>query len=290
MFRPMLAAKLEEKLDMLRYPLLASPKLDGIRAIVRNGALLSRSMKLIPNDYVRYLFERPEMEGFDGELIVGDPTNPEAFRITTSAVMSGDGQPQVRFFAFDHAAPELWNVPYVDRLRELGESSGLVAVVPQVPVYNETDVLRVEELYLREGYEGVMLRSPDGRYKQGRSTLNEGILMKLKRFHESEAVVIGVLEQMRNLNEAKPDERGYMKRTSHLENKVPAGVLGAISVRDLKSGVEFEIGTGFTSGDREALWRQNLIGRVARYRYFPTGSKEKPRFPVFDGFRSTEDL
>lgn len=288
MFRPMLAAKVENPSN-LRYPMLASPKLDGIRAIVMRGAVLSRSMKLIPNRHVQAMFGRPQYEGYDGELILGDPCDPAAFRHTTSAVMSQDGDPEVQFHVFDCITrPDL---PFVDRLKLVMPDRN-VRGVPHQHVLNEAELLRTQDTFLRQGFEGTMLRAPHGLYKQGRSTFNEGWLLKFKQFADSEAVIIGVVEQMHNANEATVDERGYTKRSSHQENKVPTGKLGALSVRDVKSGVEFEIGTGFNDTDRVMLWAQRaaLPGKFVRYTYFPTGSKDKPRFPVFQGFRAVEDM
>jgi DNA ligase-1 len=286
MFRPMLAAKVENP-STLRYPLLASPKLDGIRAVVRNGAVLSRTQKPIPNRRIQDLFGK--YEGYDGELIVGDPRDPHVFRTTTSAVMSQDGEPDVQFYAFDFInRPDL---PFHQRLGLLREDRKVV-VVTHHHVLNDSELLQTQDTFIRRGFEGTMLRAPNGLYKQGRSTLNEGWLLKFKQFADSEAAIIGVVEQMHNANEATVDERGYTKRSSHQENKVPTGKLGALSVRDLIAGVEFEIGTGFTDSDRVLLWAQRatLPGRLVKYSYFPSGSKEKPRFPVFQGFRDQLDM
>ena len=71
--KPMLAAKTDGK--GLSYPLLASPKLDEVRALIINGVVMSRSFKPIPNAHVQELFGRPEYNGLDGELIVGSPTD-----------------------------------------------------------------------------------------------------------------------------------------------------------------------------------------------------------------------
>ena len=97
-FRPMLAT--DADLGKLRFPLLASAKLDGVRAVVRDGVVYSRSNKPIPNAYVQQKFSR--FEHFDGELIVGDPTSKTCYRDTISGVMSFEGKPEVRFFVFDH--------------------------------------------------------------------------------------------------------------------------------------------------------------------------------------------
>jgi DNA ligase-1 len=54
----------------------------------------------------------------------------------------------------------------------------------------------------------------------------------------------------------------------------------------------FSIGTGFTLAQREALWqaREDLLGRIVSYKYFPSGSKEKPRHPIFVSFRDLDDM
>src|SRR5712691_7907552 len=87
-FKPMLALSKLPDFRMLKFPLLVSPKLDGIRASVQGGQLVSRSLKPIPNKNVQDLF-RNLPEGIDGELIEGNPSD-EPFRRTTSIVMSDD--------------------------------------------------------------------------------------------------------------------------------------------------------------------------------------------------------
>jgi DNA ligase-1 len=59
-------------------------------------------------------------------------------------------------------------------------------------------------------------------------------------------------------------------------------------------GVEFRCGTGFDAADRERLWRDpkrgtTVIGRVAKIKHFTVGAKDKPRFPVWLGWRHEDD-
>lgn len=290
----MLAGK-ATNLEQLRFPLLASPKLDGIRATVDNaGTLLSRNGKPIRNQHVQKLFGWPALAGLDGELIVGDPTSPSCFRDTSSGVMSEDGTPDVTYYVFDCWAHDAI-LPFSERLRKAKEIRDIgvnpnrpsrITVVPHITIKTLEELLRYEEVCLTKGYEGVMLRDPNGPYKHGRSTEKEGWLLKLKRFEESEAIILDSVELRHNHNEKGADG----KRTSHAAGKVLGGVLGALVVRDLKTKAEFEIGTGFTREQRVELWqlRNRLKGRMITYKFFPTGSKDRPRFPVFKGFR--EDL
>lgn len=289
--KPMLAAKTDGK--GLSYPLLASPKLDGVRALIIDGVVMSRSFKPIPNAHVQELFGRPEYNGLDGELIVGPPTHKDVYRNTTSGVMSQAGEPDVSYYVFDkydHGGG------FHDRLSASQEVIGrLNPIIPIVPVEHrfiacEQTLLALEEQYLAEGYEGVMLRHQHGPYKHGRSTEKEGWLLKLKRFEDSEAVILDTYELMHNANEAKTSELGYTERSSHKSGMVGRGILGGLSVKDAYSGVEFDIGTGFDQASREALWKQRemLPGKVIKYKFFASGVKDKPRFPVYLGFR--EDL
>lgn len=285
-FKPMLAAQAD--LRVLKYPVLASPKLDGVRAVVNERQLLSRSLKPIPNRYIADLLARPKLHGFDGELILGDPWGPTVYRDTVSAVMSRDGRPELRYYVFD-----LWGTPfnYEERWHELlrlTEKLTLpVDLVESIVIENRAQLDEYEAAAVAKGFEGVMLRSPKAPYKHGRSTVSEGYLLKLKRFEDSEALVIGIEEEMHNANEAQTNELGRTKRSSAKGGLVGKGTMGALVVRDLTTGVEFNIGTGFTAEDRA---RTEWVGKTVKYKHFPVGTKDKPRHPVYLGLRAAEDL
>jgi DNA ligase-1 len=274
-------------------PLLASFKLDGIRALIVDGVVMSRSMKPIPNPHVQKLFGRLQYEGMDGELIVGAPTDSACFRNTTHGVMSHDGEPDVRFFVFD-----LWNKDdstfalrawcVNDTIHRLYEEAGLV-VVEQQPVSTIEDIDRLFEVALDAGFEGLVLKRPELPYKHGRSTAKEGGLLKIKPFVDAEAVVIGVVEQMHNGNVAEKDAFGRTKRSSAKTGKTGMSVLGAL-VCKTPEGQEFEIGTGFSAEEREAYWLDTgVVGRLVKYKSLVIGVKDKPRHAVFLGFRDRRD-
>ena len=142
-----------------------------------------------------------------------------------------------------------------------------------------------------EGYEGVMVRTPHSPYKCGRSTACEGWLLKIKRFEDAEAVVLGCVEGMSNLNPAEKDAFGRTKRSGCKENKIGRGTLGAFLVRDLTSGVDFRL-SGFDTITASTIWARqaSAIGRVVKFRHQPSGAKEAPRFPKFLGFRERWDM
>lgn len=295
-FEPLLASPLKNG-DLPLFNCLASVKLDGIRAEKFDNKVLSRKLKEIPNRHVQAVFgKEPAMEDLDGEFIMGDPRAPDAYRKTMTAIMSKDGEPDVTFFAFD-VVKVGW--PFHVRYAELEKrvailkAKGLnVVLVEQAVIMSEEELRKFEEWALGEGYEGVMIRGINGEYKFGRSTVREGILLKLKRFCDGEAEILECLELEHNQNAATKNELGRTKRSSHKAGRVAGGKLGAMRVRDVKTGVEFQVGSGFEDSEKEAIWkiRDSVVGKLIKYRYFPMGNKEKPRFPVFLGFRDPIDM
>lgn len=290
MFKPMLAGTIKDT-STLKYPLLASVKLDGIRATVQQGGLWSRSLKLIPNIAVQTEFGKMA-PGFDGELIFGPPSEEGCFQKTTSVVMSYDAfTVGLKYYVFDFFA----TLPFEKRLEAMNQRTKNhpnVIPVQQKLILNEDELLEFEENVLDRGHEGVMVRDPGGPYKQGRSTVREGWLLKLKRFEDSEAEIIGFYERMHNTNEAKTNALGRTERSSAKDGKVGLGVLGGFVVRDLKTGVEFEVGSGLDAAQQKEFWdnRPKLLGEILKYKFFPVGIKDKPRHPIFLGLRDKRDI
>lgn len=295
--KPLLAT--DADLNKIQFPVIVSPKLDGIRCSIFDGIATTRSGKPIRNEHVQFKLGKNVLTGLDGELIVGNAYDHNAMQQTSSGVMSKDGFPDFTYWVFD-----FWNqpeLPFKERmhiLRNEIQAPWMVEHFPSIKllhhqtVSNMQELLQFETACLEKGYEGVMIRDPDGIYKYGRSTVKEGILLKLKRFQDAEAEVIGVQQFMHNANELETDEHGYAKRSQHAENKVPVNMLGALLVRDCTTSIEFSIGTGYTHAQREEMWlnRASLAGKLVKYKSFSIGTVTAPRFPVFLGFRDTTDI
>jgi len=288
-FRPMLGAPVND-MAALRFPLLASFKLDGIRAIWWGKEFLSRTLKTIPNRALQQLAAQKlfNLPRWDGELICGEPYGPGVYNRTIRAVMTEHAAAEgIRFFVFDNADS---SGGFEQRNHSVHYVHGLVERLLQYQVGSLSQLLKLEETALAEGYEGLVLRHPAGTYKPGRSTFREHGMLKLKRFHDGEAIVVGFEELLRNENPAVLDERGYTKRSSHQENKIPGGLLGALVCR--LDDREFRIGTGFTESQRVQIWacQSHFLGKLAKFKSFPIGVKDLPRHPVFLGWREEIDL
>ena len=288
--KPMLAGKCECP-HSLQFPVLATPKLDGIRCLKINGRALTRSFKPVSNRFMREWIEANLPDGVDGELMVRNAT----FNETAGGVGRESGQPDFVFHVFDYVSQSC-KTPYARRMEELERLPEFARVVKVLPVEirDMAALAEFEERCIAEGYEGVMIRTADSPYKCGRSTENEGYLLKIKRFEDAEAVILDTYEGMTNQNEAGVDAFGRTKRSTSKAGMIGRGELGGFVVRVIETGVEFHLGYNHVCGgvDRATLWldRAGLVGKMVKFKHQPSGAKEAPRFPKFIGFREAWDL
>ena len=295
-FKPMLACKLSDPAK-LRFPAYVQPKLDGIRCSIVNERPVTRTLKGIPNASIREALSRPEFEGLDGELIVGDPTASDCYRRTSSFVMAENktGEPWC-FFVFDkHDDPRGFAERYVDLIGAYPSQavgSGHIQLVPTATVEDADELAAVEASLVEQGHEGAVLRGPHTRYKFGRASMTGGELIKLKRFEDAEAVIVGVYEEQHNGNVAVRNALGRTERSTAQAGKTGKGTLGGFFVRDCETGIEFKVGTGFSAAERQDYWNRQdeLSDDIIKYKSFKIGVKEKPRHPVFLGFRDRRDM
>jgi DNA ligase-1 len=312
-FGPMLAAQFgdDELFDLfgslqrrIQFPVLASPKIDGIRFMVQDGVALSRTWKPLPNRFFQDFIKTndEDLEGLDGEVIVGqDPSaisyqGQKLFNATQSAIMTSGGSPDFSLHLFDfYANPRAGfghrHMVALDTVKDLNEA-GFTNVygVPHTLLRTAQEVLDYEQECLEAGYEGIMLRHPNVPYKHGRSTLKEQGLIKIKRFNDAEAKIVGFKPLERNTNPPEKDAFGLQKRSSHRAGKVADELLGKLVVTQQPWG-EFEIGSGFDVATREEIWKNQeaYLGKTVTFKYQAHGTQEKPRAPIFKGFRPEVD-
>jgi len=278
------------------WPKFVSPKLDGIRALVIDGVVVSRSLKPIPNPTVQERFGHERFNGLDGELIVGSPTDPNCYN-NTQAVMRKAGFVDAKFHLFDDfTIPDLGFRLRLESVRDWHRrcEEAHVEIVPHTLMANAAAVQEMYDMYLEQGFEGIMLRDPKGVYKFGRSTDKEQILLKHKPLADSDAIVLDVFEQMHNTNEATTNALGRTERSSHADGLVGKGTTGGFVARDIHSGIEFNVGIfkGATDEDRKEWWRakSEIVGKHFKYQSLSIGVKEKPRHPRWISWRSELDI
>lgn len=295
--KPMLACSTIPQIEALNYPVVASPKLDGIRCLIIDGKAVSRNLKPIPNEFVRKELEALNLPQLDGELMLVDAfLGLSDFNDAQSAFMSVAGKPNFKYVVFDSfMAP---SQGYAERFRSVAsfikskDFNGRVEVISNFMINTAADMEAYYAEFLRLGYEGAIVRDPQGPYKYGRSTMNQGWMLKLKVFNDAEASIVGVEELMHNCNEATTNALGATVRSHENAGKVPGDTLGALYC--YYNGKTFKVGTGFDSEQRSRLWAMhkagNLVGKFITFKYQEISKYGVPRFPVFKGIRNLGDM
>ena len=284
-----------------RFPAIAQPKIDGVRALTQDGICTGRTLKKHANLYTTDFYSNPIFNGFDGEMAAASETDPALCRITTSALSTIAGEPFTVWWLFDFVDQFTRDKPYWDRLQMLRDQIELlpelptnkIELIPSVLVYSMEEFLEQEACWLGMGFEGAILRNPDAPHKEGYSTVREGGLLRVKRFVEEEAYVLSIGEAEINENEATINALGKTERSSHKANKSPKGMLGNLQCKFLKSGKDFTCGPGnMTHEERTYYWnnQDELIQKIIKVKHFPKGIKDKPRFATFVSLRADSDM
>jgi DNA ligase-1 len=284
---------LESELAALEYPVIGSPKMDGYRILQHPelGAVTRKFLRL-PNYHIFDAMRNADIPYMDGELTVGPPYDDgitgNVFA-RSNCIMQRESIPtDFQYHVFDYFIDA--DVPYAERLLYLEERvktktekfPWIKFVEPRL-LSSPDEVLRYEEEQIDKGYEGIMLRSLDGPYKFGRSTLRQQILIKLKRVVETDATVIGYEPRFHNANEPTKDNLGYTKRSSHKENMEELAMLGRLICQSAAFSEPFSIGSGFDHSFAHEWWeaRESLPGKTLSFKYQKTGTKVRPRHPIF---------
>lgn len=287
--------------ESLVFPYYASVKLDGYRAINEGGLLLTSSGKPVTNEFTQELFQRDDFEGLDGELIVGPWNDPRAFHNTSGPVRKAREEPDVRWFLFDDRTTP--GRSFDERFQSVKRrvslehschkpsSKARIEVIPQTIVRDRAELSRFEFSAIAGGFEGVMLRKPEGHYKFGRSTVNENLLLKVKRFVTEEARVVGFEEQLRTVTQA--DVEGGKNAPNEVGTMVRTGMIGAFKVWSKPWG-DFDIqATSLSHEERKHAFDNftaEFFGEIASFEYFPHGSIDRPRHGIFRAIRGREDI
>jgi DNA ligase-1 len=157
-----------------------------------------------------------------------------------------------------------------------------------------TDYTNIENKFeeaLAWGCDGLILRSPNGRYKFGRGTVKEGLIYKLKPFQTFDAKILDVLQGTivdpnaeKKINELGNSVTSKKKGDRILANKASDFVV-------LYEGKELKVSIAMTLKEKEEVWanKGKYIGRWIEYKGMLVGAKDLPRHPVFLRFRDDKD-
>lgn len=292
------------------------PKIDGVRGCNLHGWMTARTMRKFTNQHTTLFFSRHGFRGFDGELCAEAETHPRLCSLTTSATGTIGGEPWLMWHIFDYLTTEIAELPYIaryqmarDRIASLQSSAPEVASHLQIVPMEYIDSFEQFEAKLQEyadlGYEGGILRGLDVPHKNGRSSPTHRGLLRCKTFIEVAALITELHEGQRNENELEQDLLGKAKRSTHAENMVANGMVGAVTAMLLEDAIHpltrrlvFPKGTSvrFSAGrmdhaDRAHYFKNPhlLLGKRMKGQIFPHGEKDKARFPTFQTLIADSD-
>ena len=287
--KPMKGDALED-LSLVRFPVLASPKIDGFRCVLGAQAYTSR-LSSFPNKSVHEALSglMTDDAPLDGEIVVGKRRGPGVLQRTSSGVTSRAGDPDWRLWIFDAPREGVGKLNRLKLAAKAVKSLGnkRIRFIKHEVIHSLSELEEYIEACLKAGFEGIMISDPDGPYKEGRSTIREGWLLKIKPFEDAEGRVIGWFEEQENTNEAKREATGKLKRSSAKAGKIAKGQLGGFILEDCKTRIEVRVGGGFTHHQRKNIWQDiqsgavDYKGTLVRYKKQSVGEKDKPRHPNF---------
>lgn len=290
--RPMKGVAVDD-LSKIRLPCYGMPKIDGFRCILGEYPLTSR-LSRFPNEYFHRSLSGILPRGcfLDSEVVVGRRRGSGVLQRTSSGLTSQDGDPDFTLWVFDRPGiDEGWYGRYLsaqDLIGSVGHER--IKLLKSRLITDRVELSDYLDEKLELGFEGIITRSLEGPYKEGKSTLREQYMLKIKPFDTAEGRIKGWFEEEANNNEAKREATGKLKRSSSKSGKTGKGTLGGFILVDEKSGVEVRVGGGFTKRQREELWKvaqhtpRVLVGALVRYKKQRVGEKDKPRHPGFVDF------
>ena len=225
------------------------------------------------------------LDGLDGELtVLGERFND--FNHNQSQFMTQSGQPKFVLNVFDdislaHKPAEVRKRMTAVRVHSLAQQGYPVVFCEQRLVHSADELRAMYHEYRAKGYEGLIAMAPQAKYKHGRSTLLQQIMMKLKPCEDDEAVITGFEVVMHNM------DAGNSKCK---ENLVPGDRVGVVLAT--WQGKAIRIGSGFDHTLAKHMWdnQEQYKGKTVTFKYMEKTPYGMPRSPIWKGLRSKEDM
>jgi DNA ligase-1 len=233
-----------------------SEKFDGYRAVWNGTAFQSRNGNIFKAP--SYVLDQMPSIPLDGELFAGRGNYETLGLLRRNKVNAADWKKQnIQFLIFD--APTI-NRPFEERIKELkniiarecgGRQNCFLQFVKQTKVLSDAHILKEFKAVLKKKGEGIMLRKPRSKYRNGRTS----DLLKVKPEHDMECTIVA-----------------HLKGTGKNRNK-----LGKYKCK-LPNGTTFKVGSGLTDAHRDKPLK---IGTVITIAYTELTANKVPRHPRY---------
>lgn len=268
-FLPMLAKVFSDQEKNVVYPCYVQPKLDGCRSTIsfEDKVPVARSRKgkrwntieHILDSIFNYIKYNPDII-LDGEIF----TKAISFQEIISAIKRDEPNDKsllAEFWCYDLYNKNKPNLTFKERMELIPDLPYPFIKVETVLCNNREEIFSAHKRFLKEGYEGSIVRNSNGIYKvDGRSS----DLLKLKDFQDAEYLII-----------AKELDKNMECLFLCLEKK---------------SGKTFNCKPEGTHEERVQYYKDDNIGKYLTVRFFELTDEGLPRFGVGVGIRPDGDL
>ena len=253
---------------------IAEPKYDGNRFVIVRGTSFSRNGKIYTsaNAVVEKLAKLSEDYLIDGE---GMSVGMDFDKGSGAIRRKGGAQADMAYNVFDLVPIQEWDskvftTPLWKRkqlLEKLLPVDDMIKLVPGKKIINpmsSTEIVGFCDEYMKEGFEGTVIKDRDAVYTLGRSRK----FVKVKKMDPIDCRIVGTYAHR------KHDDW-----------------LGGIEVEVEPGAAPTRCGSGFTQDQRIEFWkiRAQLIDRVAMLKYQNKTPDGKLRFPIFCELRPDKD-
>lgn len=270
-FVPMLAHKYLDRKDKIEFPVLVEEKIDGSRMIIQREGLFTRNgKKFVSCPHIHELF-KPFFKKYpdwivDGEIYSHDINFEKVMSLVRKTKPTEEdlkeSEKLIQIYIFDGVVDNK-DLGFEKRFKLIkqaitkiiGKSKHIKFINP-VKVNSHKEIEKHHEKFVKNGYEGAIIRIPNSVYENKRSRN----LLKLKNFIDEEFVIVDIVEGVGNRS----------------------GVAGNLVLK-MEDGKEFSanIRGGMEYYDYLLNNKSKIIGKLATIRYQNLSAKEKlPRFPV----------
>ena len=276
-FEPMLAHKFGDYESDLTYPVASQPKLDGIRCIITKDGMSSRNGKPIASaphifESLREFFLQHPTIVLDGELYNHDLKKDFnkivslAKRTKPTSEDLKESEKMIQYWIYDMLDLNHKNETFSERfinLKLVNPFNKYCIEVPTLDMQNEDALDGAFAVYVKNEFEGQIVRILSGIYENKRSKL----LLKRKDFMDEEFKIVDIVEGIGNRS----------------------GTAGFMSFLN-KDGIPFKSNI---KGSFEYLGellknKKTLIGKLATIKYFNLTPDGIPRFPFVTSIRDYE--
>ena len=189
--QPMLAHKYRDDSDKIHFPCFIQPKLDGNRRLYDGKKSWSRGGKLFLDKVVGHLHFNTFGHIIDGEIML--PVGQLVQESNKAIKKAREESAQLCYYVYDIMDGVLTfqerNIVLKNVMKQCKNPN--IIYVPTVQVNSDEEIFAQHQKWVKEGYEGTIIRNADGLYEFGHRSHD---LQKLKDFFDEEYKVIDIIE------------------------------------------------------------------------------------------------